>query len=146
MKTLRLNTKKLNNFAYFDPISRIHLTLINPVDRVKELNENLTKAIKSETLVVLEDSSKTEDVETVNEEKVLSADKDLEDENTETVDKTEEVKEDDDSEEEPEEVKEDSEAEVEENGKVACQYCGKEYSPNGVKRHESSCDDNPDNK
>jgi len=30
-------------------------------------------------------------------------------------------------------------------GKVACQYCEKKYSAKGVKRHEASCDKNPDN-
>lgn len=30
--------------------------------------------------------------------------------------------------------------------KVECQYCGKEYSPKGIKNHESACPENPDNK
>ena len=29
------------------------------------------------------------------------------------------------------------------SNKVACQYCGKEYSPRGVKTHEKACADNP---
>jgi PHP family Zn ribbon phosphoesterase len=29
--------------------------------------------------------------------------------------------------------------------KVACQYCGKKYSPKGVKNHEQACSKNPEN-
>lgn len=29
--------------------------------------------------------------------------------------------------------------------KVECQYCGKEYSPKGIKNHESACSKNPVN-
>lgn len=27
--------------------------------------------------------------------------------------------------------------------KVACKYCGKEYSPKGIKAHENSCSHKP---
>lgn len=30
--------------------------------------------------------------------------------------------------------------------KVACQYCGKEYSKAGIANHEKSCAENPENK
>jgi hypothetical protein len=30
--------------------------------------------------------------------------------------------------------------------KVECQYCGKEYSPRGIKTHENACSENPENK
>lgn len=30
--------------------------------------------------------------------------------------------------------------------KVACQYCGKEYSPRGIANHEVACPENPKNK
>lgn len=30
--------------------------------------------------------------------------------------------------------------------KVKCQYCGKEYSPRGIKTHENACSENPENK
>ena len=31
-----------------------------------------------------------------------------------------------------------------ESNKVACQYCGKEYSPRGIKAHERACKENPE--
>jgi len=67
MKKLILNTRKPYNYAYFDEISRLHLTITQPVGRVKEMNKNLLKAVKKEILIALEDSP------IVDKEKTLSS-------------------------------------------------------------------------
>jgi thiol:disulfide interchange protein len=49
----RLNTNKLQNYAYFDPLSRLHLTLNKKYAQipVKLINTNIVNAIKNLTIV-----------------------------------------------------------------------------------------------
>lgn len=51
MIKLALNTRKYNNYAFFCPVSRLHLTVSNPVGSVNEVTPAILKALKSKTLL-----------------------------------------------------------------------------------------------
>mgnify|MGYP006438781771 CR=1 FL=1 len=122
MKTLKLNTSKPSNYAFYDPISKLHLTLTKRKGKIKELNENLKKALKDNTLIILENKKSKKSLGSKSKD-----DKKAKKDNKKAK-KAKKVKKD------------------KKDDKVACQYCGKKYSSKGIKRHESSCDENPDNK
>ena len=46
-----LNTRKLNNYAFFCPVSRLHLTVSNPVGFSNEVTTAILKALKANTVL-----------------------------------------------------------------------------------------------
>lgn len=46
-----LNTRKPNNYAFFCPVSRLHLTVSNPVGFASEVTPAISKALKAKTLL-----------------------------------------------------------------------------------------------
>lgn len=51
MIKLMLNTQKHNNYAFFCPVSRLHLTVSNPVGYTNEVTSAISKALKNKTLI-----------------------------------------------------------------------------------------------
>ncbi len=51
MIKLALNLHKFNNYAFFCPVSRLHVTVSNPVGYVNEVTTAILKALKSQTLL-----------------------------------------------------------------------------------------------
>lgn len=51
MLKLMLNLQKPNNFAFFCPVSRLHLTVSSPVGYTDEVTPAILKAVKSETVI-----------------------------------------------------------------------------------------------
>lgn len=51
MARFQLNNKKPNNYAFFCPKSRLHLTVSNPVGSVNEVTTDIIRAVKSKTLL-----------------------------------------------------------------------------------------------
>lgn len=51
MIKLALNRHKFNNYAFFCPVSRLHLTVSNPVGMTNEVTPAILKAVKSKTLI-----------------------------------------------------------------------------------------------
>ena len=51
MIKLALNKHKFNNYAFFCPVSRLHLTVSNPVGMTSEVTPAILKAVKSKTLI-----------------------------------------------------------------------------------------------
>lgn len=54
MIRLFLNTQKRDCYAYYDEISRLHVTLTNPGATVYSINDNLARAIKCGTILDLD--------------------------------------------------------------------------------------------
>ncbi len=48
---LRLNPRKLGNYAFFCPVTKLHLTLANPVGTTDRVSAYIIRAIKSKTLI-----------------------------------------------------------------------------------------------
>ena len=48
---LRLNQRKPGNYAFFCPVTKLHLTLANPVDITDRVSPYILRALKSNTLV-----------------------------------------------------------------------------------------------
>ena len=48
---LKLNPSKVGNYAFFCPVTRLHLTLANPVGIANRVSPYIIKAIKSKTLI-----------------------------------------------------------------------------------------------
>ena len=46
-----LNTRKFNNYAFFCPVSRLHLTVSSPVGFTNEVTPAILKALKAETVL-----------------------------------------------------------------------------------------------
>ena len=46
-----LNTRKFNNYAFFCPVSRLHLTVSSPVGFSNEVTPAILKALKAETVL-----------------------------------------------------------------------------------------------
>lgn len=46
-----LNTHKFNNYAFFCPVSRLHLTVSSPVGFSNEVTPAILKALKAETVL-----------------------------------------------------------------------------------------------
>ena len=51
MIKLMLNTHKFNNYAFFCPVSRLHLTVSSPVGFANEVTPAISKALKAETIL-----------------------------------------------------------------------------------------------
>lgn len=51
MIKLQLNLRKFNNYAFFCPVSRLHLTVSNPVGYSNEVTPAILKALKAETIL-----------------------------------------------------------------------------------------------
>ena len=51
MIKLALNLHKFNNYAFFCPVSRLHVTVSNPIGYVNEVTTAILKALKSQTLL-----------------------------------------------------------------------------------------------
>ena len=51
MIKLMLNSRKFNNYAFFCPVSRLHLTVSNPVGYVNEVTTTILKALKNKTIL-----------------------------------------------------------------------------------------------
>jgi len=51
MFKLALNTRKFNNYAFFCPVSRLHLTVSSPVGYANEVTPAILKALKAETVL-----------------------------------------------------------------------------------------------
>lgn len=48
---LRLNPSKTGNYAFFCPVTRLHLTLANPVGITDRVSHYILRGIKSKTLI-----------------------------------------------------------------------------------------------
>ena len=57
---LGLNPKKVNNYAFFCPVSRLHLTLARPVGFVDKTTPYIDNALKSKTLIQLDEEEHKE--------------------------------------------------------------------------------------
>lgn len=51
MVKLALNKHKFNNYAFFCPVSRLHLTVSNPVGYANEVTPAILRAVKVNTLI-----------------------------------------------------------------------------------------------
>lgn len=51
MIKLMLNTHKFNNYAFFCPVSRLHLTVSNPVGYANEVTAAILRAVKAKTVL-----------------------------------------------------------------------------------------------
>ena len=51
MVKLALNRHKFNNYAFFCPVSKLHVTVSNPVGYVNEVTPAILRAIKLSTLI-----------------------------------------------------------------------------------------------
>lgn len=51
MIKLMLNLHKFNNYAFFCPVSRLHLTVSSPVGYTNEVTTAILKALKAETIL-----------------------------------------------------------------------------------------------
>lgn len=51
MVKLALNRHKFNNYAFFCPVSKLHLTVSNPVGYANEVTPAILRAIKVNTLI-----------------------------------------------------------------------------------------------
>lgn len=48
---LRLNPRKAGNYAFFCPVTKLHLTLTNPVGTTDRVSVYILRALKSKTLI-----------------------------------------------------------------------------------------------
>ena len=51
MVKLALNRHKFNNYAFFCPVSKLHLTVSNPVGYANEVTPAILRAVKVNTLI-----------------------------------------------------------------------------------------------
>lgn len=51
MIKLMLNNHKFNNYAFFCPVSRLHLTVSNPVGYVNEVTTAILRGLKSQNII-----------------------------------------------------------------------------------------------
>ena len=85
MVKLALNRHKFNNYAFFCPVSKLHVTVSNPVGYVNEVTPAILRAIKLSTLI---DVDGVIDIETGTVKDVQQAETPVQEEskNSETVD------------------------------------------------------------
>lgn len=147
-----------NGKGWYDPKSKIKFLKEDGPIEIPEGADmiNINRYITRNYLVVLDDDTVIE--EKKEEQSSLTVGKILKEGNYD--DKPKEAKKEEPvetkdeeptevEEEEPEVVEEEAseeEQKVNDNGKVECQFCGKEYSPRGIANHEKACKKNPDNK
>lgn len=55
MIKLVLNVQKFNNYAFFCPVSRLHLTVSNPVGYTNVVTTAILKALKNKTILDVDD-------------------------------------------------------------------------------------------
>ena len=70
-----LNITKRNNFVFFDPVNKVHMSRISPMAEVKELSPSIKRAILSGSLIDIDNSfglKISSEMESLNE-KVLKA-------------------------------------------------------------------------
>lgn len=53
---LGLNLSKPGNYAFFCPVSRLHLTLSDPIGFVNEITQPISRGLKTKVLIDLSDS------------------------------------------------------------------------------------------
>ena len=100
MIKLMLNTHKFNNYAFFCPVSKLHLTVSSPVGFTNEVTTAILRALKAKTIIDVDNivDLETGTVKAIKEQKVVSdtkedkQQKDEQQENQQTVENTEEVK------------------------------------------------------
>ena len=51
MLKFMLNTHKFNNYAFFCPVSKLHLTMSNPVGFVNEVTPAILRAVKANNVI-----------------------------------------------------------------------------------------------
>lgn len=51
MVKLALNLHKLNNYAFFCPVSKVHLTVSSPVGYANEVTPAILRAVKAQTVL-----------------------------------------------------------------------------------------------
>lgn len=56
---LQLNFNKPGNYAFFCPVSRVHLTRSNPVAFVNEVTPYITRGLKSKSIIEVSDNDVT---------------------------------------------------------------------------------------
>lgn len=56
---LQLNFNKPGNYAFFCPVSRVHLTRSNPVTFVNEVTPYIKRGLKSKSIIEVSDDSVT---------------------------------------------------------------------------------------
>jgi hypothetical protein len=56
---LQLNFNKPGNYAFFCPVSRVHLTRSNPVAFVNEVTPYITRGLKSKSIIEVSDNGIT---------------------------------------------------------------------------------------
>lgn len=56
---LQLNFNKPGNYAFFCPVSRVHLTRSNPVAFVNEVTPYITRGLKSKSIIEVSDNGVT---------------------------------------------------------------------------------------
>lgn len=139
--------------GWYDPKSGIKFSKNDgPIEIPEKVDyTNINRYITRSYLVVLDDSVEIEEKKE-KEATNLTPGQILKEENYKSA--TPEVEEEEPvqvEEEKPEEIEEVVEEEpeeeqiVKENGKVECEFCGKEYSPRGIANHEKACKENPEN-
>ena len=52
----RLNPRKPGNYAFFCPVTKLHLTIANPVDSVDRISNYILRGIKSKSLIDVNNS------------------------------------------------------------------------------------------
>jgi hypothetical protein len=56
---LQLNFNKPGNYAFFCPVSKVHLTRSNPVGFVNEVTPYISRGLKSKSIIEVSDNSMT---------------------------------------------------------------------------------------
>ena len=95
MIKLALNLHKFNNYAFFCPVSRLHLTVSNPVGYSNEVTTAILKALKAETILDVDNviDIKTGTVKTVQQSQVIvNKDKEQKENNAQEKNVEEKVK------------------------------------------------------
>lgn len=56
MARFQLNPKKANNYAFFCPVSRLHLTVSNPVGSASEVTPAILRGVRSGSLIDIDNA------------------------------------------------------------------------------------------
>lgn len=95
---LQLNFMKPDNYAFFCPVSRVHLTRSNPVATCDEVTSYIARGLKSNVILDITDAEsgqKPENKTKVKKSEVVSAspeDSEIKEEKTEVISETVEEK------------------------------------------------------
>lgn len=121
MIKLMLDTHKFNNYAFFCPVSKLHLTVSSPVGFTNEVTTAILRALKAKTIIDVDGviDLKTGAVKAIKEQKVAEQEVQQTEENikeTETnVDTVDEIVDNDETKETVETIEEIKENEEVEN-------------------------------